>query len=99
MASFAPDGWRCAVCGEDRKFRDKSEVGGKQFLSIDYEIDHKVALALAHEHREIGDRQWWRAWMPINLRVLCHDCHAKKSGEERREINRLRKARKVLADV
>ena len=92
MASFAPDGWRCALCGEDRRLRAEGE--GKT-LSIEYEVDHAVSLVLAHEHRELGDPKWWRAWTPDNLRVLCHECHVRKTGEDRREINRLRKDRKA----
>ena len=54
------------------------------------DVDHTVALSVAHEHRRAGARRWWRAWTPGNLRPLCHVCHAQKTGADRRELSRLR---------
>lgn len=52
------------------------------------EIDHRVALGVARRMRTRGDRRWWRAWTPANLRPLCHACHAQKTKSDR-QIMRL----------
>ena len=66
----------CAACG-DRGFR---------------ETDHVIALAIAREHRRLGDKRWWRAWTLANLQPLCGSCHADKTAVDRVEIARLRRA-------
>lgn len=55
------------------------------------EVDHRLALSVAHERRELGCRRWWRAWTLANLRPLCHECHATKTGADRRELAALRR--------
>ena len=59
------------------------------------ECDHLVALAVAARQ---GVRQWVRAHQPSNLRWLCHECHAGKTGEDRRLMSRLDKAARTAAD-
>ena len=54
------------------------------------EVDHLVALSVAHERRRLGDPRWWIAWTPGNLRPLCHDCHAVKTAADRRELAHMR---------
>ena len=59
------------------------------------ECDHLVALAVAARQ---GIREWVRAHQPSNLRWLCHECHAVKTGEDRRLMSRLDKAARKAAD-
>lgn len=58
------------------------------------EIDHELALSVAWEMRARGDRRWWRAWTPRNLRWLCRECHAVKTADDRRLLARLRREAK-----
>ena len=60
------------------------------------EIDHILALSIAWELRKRGDRRWWRAWTPGNLRPLCHECHRLKTREDRAELSRLQKGQLKL---
>ena len=60
------------------------------------EIDHIKALSIAWELRKRGDRRWWRAWTPGNLRPLCHECHNLKTREDRGELSRLQKGQLKL---
>ena len=60
------------------------------------EIDHILALSIAWELRKRGDRRWWRAWTPGNLRPLCHECHNLKTREDRGELSRLQKGQLKL---
>lgn len=60
------------------------------------EVDHIRALSIAWELRKRGDRRWWRAWTPGNLRPLCHDCHNLKTRTDRRELSRLQKGQLEL---
>ena len=45
------------------------------------ELDHQVALGVALKD---GPRAYVRALLPTNLRWLCHDCHVRKTAEDRR---------------
>ena len=66
------------------------------------ELDHIDALSIASAS---GDRRRYvRALTLANLRWLCHDCHAAKTGDDRRRLNDLllaqveqRKLRRLLA--
>ena len=50
------------------------------------QLDHHVAIGVAGRTSE---RELLRAFLPENLRWLCHACHAQKTGQDRREMNRL----------
>lgn len=52
--------------------------------------DHRLAVSVAHELRRLGQRGWWKAWAPSNLRPICNKCHARKTGDDRRTLNKLR---------
>ena len=52
------------------------------------EIDHRIALSIARKMRAAGDRRWWRAWTPGNLRPLCRKCHAAKTRGDRARLAR-----------
>lgn len=89
---------RCADCGRDPIEEDG--VGDDGVTRRDpnwlmgiygFEVDHRIALSVAHELRRAGDRRWWWAWTVRNLRWLCHECHAKKTGADRRTLARLRR--------
>ena len=53
------------------------------------EIDHIVALSVAREARRLGCRKWWVAWLPMNLRPLCHECHCEKTRADRSLLRKL----------
>ena len=72
-----PNGRRCIACAVCRT-RGYDEV------------DHHDALSIAWERRGRGDRRWWRAWTPMNLRPLCQPCHAVKTRHDRARLARLR---------
>ena len=55
------------------------------------EIDHHVALSVAHATG--STRTILRAYMLDNLTFLCKNCHAAKSGLDRRTVNNLRQGR------
>ena len=59
-------------------------------MDTGFEIDHRVALSVAWEHRRIGLRGWWKAWTVRNLQWLCTVCHATKTGHDRKLLARLR---------
>ena len=56
------------------------ECGTESFGQWGYEVDHVLALGLA---RLGPPREWIHAWHPSNLRVLCHECHGKKTARDR----------------
>lgn len=45
------------------------------------EIDHRLALGIAVR---LPRRYWVKAWWLGNLQWLCRECHARKSGRDRR---------------
>ena len=51
------------------------------------ELDHTVALSVAWATKE--PRTILRAYMMTNLAWLCHQCHATKTGEDRRRANNI----------
>ena len=55
------------------------------------EVDHLLALSIAWELKKRGDRKWYRAWTPQNLRPLCYECHAKKTREDRALLAKLQR--------
>ena len=59
------------------------------------EVDHRLALSIAWELRKRGDRHWYRAWMPSNLRPLCPECHGAKTRADRAELARLKRGPKT----
>ena len=60
------------------------------------EVDHTAALSVAWERRRHGDRRWWRAWIPANLRPLCSKCHSCKTGADRRALAAFRNPQGAL---
>ena len=76
---------------EGWKRHDCQECGAKA-----YELDHHVALSVAHELRKAGDPAWWRAWTVGNLRPLCETCHKTKTRKDRRYLSELQKGQIAL---
>ena len=62
------------------------------------EVDHRLALSVAVERRRLGDRRWWRAWTPSNLRWLCQECHKKKTAEDRHLLADMRSVTHRVVD-
>lgn len=81
---WSPGAWVCDECGTTRAL---------------LEIDHRVALSVARERQLAGDPRWWLAWLPGNLRVLCHACHTAKTTSDRQSLKRLRAARAGQGDA
>lgn len=65
-------GHTCAVCG-----REASRPGNRR---TGLEVDHIIPLKLVP--RKL------RYWMPGNLQLLCHECHAAKTTQDRRAIRK-----------
>ena len=64
-----------------------------------FEVDHRTALSVAREMQLDDDPRWWRAWAVSNLRWLCHECHATKTGADRRRLAKMRALREPPIDV
>ena len=47
--------------------------------SPDFEIDHRVSIGVAFLQ---GNRQYIRAFLPLNFRYLCRSCHRIKTHED-----------------
>ena len=47
------------------------------------EVDHRTGI---HQARQVGERAFIRAFLLENLRWLCHECHLRKSADERRVV-------------
>ena len=74
----------CAVCGKVGFDRERRRYdGGRRRL----EVDHELAISVAVE---LGPRAIMRAFMPDNLRYLCHDCHVRKTTVDRAVLKILR---------
>ena len=58
------------------------------------ELDHATPLALVWARRNV--REILMAYTVWNLQWLCHDCHAKKTGWDMRQINQARKGQATL---
>lgn len=74
------DGPRCRMCGW-------APAEPERCLHL-FEVDHIVPLALgagrpAEERRTL--------FMPDNLQLLCRECHARKTEEDRRLIREMRR--------
>lgn len=76
----------CSVCGKQTWSIHPRFYGGKDTA----EYDHTLAISVA---RELGGRFVLRAFTPHNIRRLCHDCHAAKTGADRALLSMLRKAK------
>jgi 5-methylcytosine-specific restriction endonuclease McrA len=77
-----PDRVRDRVC---RRYNDRCivctlEIGGK----LRAELDHITPLILGGQHRE------------SNLRLVCHECHKKKSAFEMKVKSKVANVRKKL---
>ena len=60
-------------------------------MTMQFELDHRDALSVAWASG--SERRLLRALTLDNLRWLCHPCHAKKTGQDRRQMRNLLEGR------
>ena len=75
----------CAGCGLAGKWSHEDRWG-----SFNLEVDHIVALSIAHER---GERERLRAHLLENLQWLCGFCHKEKTADDRRRLANLKAGR------
>ena len=76
------DGPFCRICGSGNG--DLMTDGALVF----FEVDHIVPLAVGDGWPPERRRE---LFMPGNLQLLCHSCHARKTAEDRRLIREMRR--------
>ena len=64
-----------------------SELMEQARIALQFELDHQDALSVAWASG--SERRLIRALTLANLRWLCHPCHAKKTGQDRRRMRNL----------
>jgi 5-methylcytosine-specific restriction endonuclease McrA len=69
---------------DEIRTRDKMTCQRCGTFSADrYEVDHIIELNWDNIH------DWNITWNPENLQLLCHDCHTKKTREDKKDNERL----------
>ena len=71
----------CALCGKEHVPVTRHKYGEPTVHP--HSLDHALAIGVA---KLIDAASWARAYLPTNLRWLCHGCHVAKTKRDRRRM-------------